>query len=64
MINGLRRFDVQYQGDTELQPIRSYENATLVRLLYRLSSALNERVSTALSSLQVPVPYYIYTYDA
>lgn len=47
MINGLRRFDVQYQGDTELQPIRSYENATLVRLLYRLSSALNERVSTA-----------------
>jgi len=55
---------VQYQGDTELQPIRSYENATLVRLLYRLSSALNERVSTALSSLQVPVPYYICTYDA
>ncbi|XP_001232199.4 sphingomyelin phosphodiesterase 4 isoform X2 [Gallus gallus] len=45
MINGLRRFDVQYQGDTELQPIRSYENATLVRLLYRLSSALNERLA-------------------
>jgi len=39
---------VQYQGDTELQPIRSYENATLVRLLFRLSSVLNERVSTAL----------------
>ncbi|XP_061866017.1 sphingomyelin phosphodiesterase 4 isoform X2 [Colius striatus] len=43
IINGLRRFEVQYQGDAELQPIRSYENATLVRLLFRLSSVLNER---------------------
>eukprot|EP00076_Gallus_gallus_P006531 XP_001232199.2 sphingomyelin phosphodiesterase 4 isoform X2 [Gallus gallus] len=51
MINGLRRFDVQYQGDTELQPIRSYENATLVRLLYRLSSALNERLADQMDVL-------------
>uniref|UniRef100_A0A8C3PY03 Sphingomyelin phosphodiesterase 4 n=1 Tax=Chrysolophus pictus TaxID=9089 RepID=A0A8C3PY03_CHRPC len=51
MINGLRRFDVQYQGDTELQPIRSYENATLVRLLYRLSSALNERFAEQMDVL-------------
>ncbi|XP_048819588.1 sphingomyelin phosphodiesterase 4 isoform X2 [Lagopus muta] len=51
MINGLRRFDVQYQGDTELQPIRSYENATLVRLLYRLSSALNERFAEQMEVL-------------
>uniref|UniRef100_A0A669PG75 Sphingomyelin phosphodiesterase 4 n=1 Tax=Phasianus colchicus TaxID=9054 RepID=A0A669PG75_PHACC len=51
MINGLRRFDVQYQGDTELQPIRSYENATLVRLLYRLSSALNERFAEQMNVL-------------
>ncbi|RMC06010.1 hypothetical protein DUI87_17555 [Hirundo rustica rustica] len=43
IINGLRRFELQYQGDTELQPIRSYENAALVRLLFRLSSVLNER---------------------
>lgn len=47
IINGLRRFDIQYQGDPELQPIRSYENALLVRLLYRLSSLLNDRVSGA-----------------
>ncbi|XP_015733556.1 sphingomyelin phosphodiesterase 4 isoform X2 [Coturnix japonica] len=51
MINGLRRFDVRYQGDTELQPIRSYENATLVRLLYRLSSALNERFAERMDML-------------
>ncbi|XP_032055029.1 sphingomyelin phosphodiesterase 4 isoform X2 [Aythya fuligula] len=51
MINGLRRFEVQYQGDTELQPIRSYENATLVRLLFRLSSALNERFADQMDML-------------
>ncbi|XP_071619372.1 sphingomyelin phosphodiesterase 4 isoform X2 [Heliangelus exortis] len=51
MINGLRRFEVQYQGDTELQPIRSYENATLVRLLFRLSSALNERFADQMEAL-------------
>uniref|UniRef100_A0A3Q2PWF3 Sphingomyelin phosphodiesterase 4 n=1 Tax=Fundulus heteroclitus TaxID=8078 RepID=A0A3Q2PWF3_FUNHE len=39
IINGLRRFEVQYQGDPELQPIRSYESALLVRL----SSLLNDR---------------------
>ncbi|XP_068450060.1 sphingomyelin phosphodiesterase 4 isoform X2 [Clinocottus analis] len=43
IISGLRRFDIQYQGDPELQPIRSYENALLVRLFYRISSLLNER---------------------
>ncbi|XP_030230280.1 sphingomyelin phosphodiesterase 4 isoform X3 [Gadus morhua] len=43
IINGLRRFEIQYQGDPELQPIRSYENAALVRLLYRASSLLNQR---------------------
>ncbi|KAM6052286.1 sphingomyelin phosphodiesterase 4 isoform 2-T2 [Chlamydotis macqueenii] len=51
IINGLRRFEVQYQGDTELQPIRSYENATLVRLLFRLSSALNERFADQMDVL-------------
>lgn len=55
IINGLRRFELQYQGDTELQPIRSYENAALVRLLFRLSSVLNERVSTALPALGFPL---------
>lgn len=45
IISGLRRFEVHYQGDPELQPIRSYENALLVRLFYRISSLVNERVS-------------------
>ncbi|XP_068094376.1 sphingomyelin phosphodiesterase 4 isoform X2 [Hyperolius riggenbachi] len=51
IINGLRKFDVQYQGDPELQPIRSYENATLVRLLYQVSQALNARFADTMDSL-------------
>ncbi|CAJ0929552.1 unnamed protein product [Ranitomeya imitator] len=51
IINGLRKFDLQYYGDPELQPIRSYENATLVRFLYQLSSVLNERFGSTLASL-------------
>ncbi|KAE8298910.1 Sphingomyelin phosphodiesterase 4 [Larimichthys crocea] len=47
IISGLRRFDIHYQGDPELQPIRSYENALLVRLFYRISSLINDRVSAA-----------------
>lgn len=44
MINGLRRFEIHYSGDPELQPIRSYENPSLVRLLYQLSTYLNAKV--------------------
>ena len=44
MMNGLRKFEVKYSGDPELQPIRSFENPTLVRLLYKLSTYLNEKV--------------------
>ncbi|MED6264043.1 sphingomyelin phosphodiesterase 4, neutral membrane (neutral sphingomyelinase-3) [Characodon lateralis] len=51
IINGLRRFEVQYQGDPELQPIRSYESALLVRLLYRVSSVLNDRFRLHMSAL-------------
>uniref|UniRef100_A0A8D3D7V8 Sphingomyelin phosphodiesterase 4 n=1 Tax=Scophthalmus maximus TaxID=52904 RepID=A0A8D3D7V8_SCOMX len=51
IINGLRRFDLQYQGDPELQPIRSYENALLVRLFYRISSLVNERYGGHMSAL-------------
>ncbi|XP_041079594.1 sphingomyelin phosphodiesterase 4-like isoform X2 [Polyodon spathula] len=51
MINGLRKFDIDYQGDPELQPIRSYEIAVLVRLLYRLSSLINERFAGEMQSL-------------
>ncbi|XP_068598527.1 sphingomyelin phosphodiesterase 4 [Brachionichthys hirsutus] len=51
IINGLRRFDIRYQGDPELQPIRSYESALLVRLLYRISVLLNERFGGHMNAL-------------
>ncbi|XP_062887768.1 sphingomyelin phosphodiesterase 4 isoform X1 [Mobula hypostoma] len=51
IINGLRRFNVEYQGDPELQPIRSYESRLLVRLLYRLSCAINQRFSAEMETL-------------
>ncbi|XP_070703197.1 sphingomyelin phosphodiesterase 4 isoform X1 [Pempheris klunzingeri] len=51
IISGLRRFDIHYQGDPELQPIRSYENALLVRLFYRISSLVNERFGGHMNAL-------------
>ncbi|KAM8819112.1 sphingomyelin phosphodiesterase 4 isoform 2-T2 [Rhynchonycteris naso] len=51
IINGLRRFDIEYQGDSELQPIRSYEIASLVRLLFRLSSTINHRFADQMVAL-------------
>ncbi|XP_055976666.1 sphingomyelin phosphodiesterase 4 isoform X2 [Sorex fumeus] len=51
IINGLRRFDIEYQGDSELQPIRSYEIAGLVRVLFRLSSAINHRFAGQMAAL-------------
>uniref|UniRef100_A0A672Z6H5 Sphingomyelin phosphodiesterase 4 n=1 Tax=Sphaeramia orbicularis TaxID=375764 RepID=A0A672Z6H5_9TELE len=51
IINGLRRFDIQYQGDPELQPIRSYENALLVRLFYRISSLVNNIFGAHMNAL-------------
>lgn len=51
IINGLRRFEIEYQGDSELQPIRSYENASLVRALFRLSSAINHRFAGQMVAL-------------
>lgn len=51
IINGLRRFNIQYQGDPELQPIRSYESALLVRLFYRISSLVNDRLGAHMNAL-------------
>ncbi|KAM6156340.1 sphingomyelin phosphodiesterase 4 [Rhynchocyon petersi] len=51
IINGLRRFEVEYQGDPELQPIRSYEIAGLVRVLFRLSSTINRRFAGQMAAL-------------
>ncbi|XP_006150473.1 sphingomyelin phosphodiesterase 4 isoform X1 [Tupaia chinensis] len=51
IINGLRRFEIEYQGDSELQPIRSYEITSLVRVLFQLSSAINRRFAGRMVAL-------------
>ncbi|KAI1900874.1 hypothetical protein AGOR_G00054340 [Albula goreensis] len=51
IINGLRRFEIEYQGDPELQPIRSYENAFLVRLFFWIASFVNQRLSRQMDAL-------------
>ncbi|XP_052393309.1 sphingomyelin phosphodiesterase 4 isoform X2 [Carassius gibelio] len=51
IINGLRRFEIEYQGDPELQPIRSYENAFLVRLMFQISSFINARFGEHMETL-------------
>ena len=43
-MNKMRKFDVMDQGDPDLQPIRSFENATLVRLLYHFCNFINTQV--------------------
>lgn len=50
IINGMRKFEISYQGDPDLQPIRSYECAFLVRLLYSISSFINARFSSVMLS--------------
>ncbi|KAL7844051.1 hypothetical protein SRHO_G00225900 [Serrasalmus rhombeus] len=51
IINGLRRFEIEYQGDPELQPIRSYENALLVRLLFKVSTFINDLMGDHMEAL-------------
>ncbi len=46
LMNGLRKFDIDYSGDPDLQPIRSFENPILVRAFHHLSVFLNSRVSS------------------
>lgn len=43
-MNKMRKFDVLYQGDPDLQPIRSFENGTLVRLLHHFCNFVNTQV--------------------
>jgi hypothetical protein len=40
-----RRKCIKYEGDPDLQPIKTTENAFLVRLLHQITSKLNEMVS-------------------
>ncbi|KAJ8401074.1 hypothetical protein AAFF_G00390310 [Aldrovandia affinis] len=53
IINGLRRFEIEYQGDPELQPIRSYESAVLVRLMFWVASLVNQRFRGHMDALCV-----------
>ncbi|KAJ8285844.1 hypothetical protein GJAV_G00031590 [Gymnothorax javanicus] len=53
IINGLRKFEIEYQGDPELQPIRTYENALLVRLLFWIATFLNQRFGGHMDALCV-----------
>nr|XP_006821103.1 PREDICTED: sphingomyelin phosphodiesterase 4-like [Saccoglossus kowalevskii] len=43
LMNGLKKFEIVYHGDPDLQPIRSFENPALVRFLYRVSSHINKQ---------------------
>ncbi|XP_048241168.1 sphingomyelin phosphodiesterase 4-like isoform X1 [Haliotis rufescens] len=51
VVNGLRKFDITYQGDPDLQPIRSFENATLVRILHQFCSFINCQFCGQINSL-------------
>ncbi|KAL4223981.1 sphingomyelin phosphodiesterase 4 [Mactra antiquata] len=51
LMNGLRKFDVVYHGDPDLQPIRSYENRLLVRVLYRFTAVINQMFHNEISGL-------------
>ena len=43
-MNKTAKFDICYQGDPDLQLIRSFENATAVRLLHHLCNYVNTQV--------------------
>ena len=46
VLTGARRFaNIEFQGDPELQPVRSFESEIAVTQLYKLSSSLNSKVS-------------------
>ena len=59
MMNGLRKFEVKYSGDPELQPICSFENPALVRLFYKLSTHLNEKVVDVFCSKTSSAPHFL-----
>lgn len=51
LMNKMRKFDVLYQGDPDLQPIRSFENGTLVRLLHHFCNFVNTQYGPAIQNL-------------
>ena len=56
MLAGARKFDVGYDGDPDLQPIRSYECAFLVRAMHDLSTFINSKVRFLDHDVQCPPP--------
>ncbi|XP_021346296.1 sphingomyelin phosphodiesterase 4-like isoform X2 [Mizuhopecten yessoensis] len=51
MMNRMKKFDVGYQGDPALQPIRSFENALLVRLLHQFCLFFNTHFHSEILNL-------------
>ncbi|CAL1546293.1 unnamed protein product [Lymnaea stagnalis] len=51
LINKQRKFDKFYVGDPDLLPIRSYENASLVRVLFYFCSFINSYFRSEMISL-------------
>lgn len=53
-----RRKCIKYEGDPDLQPIKSTENAFLVRLLHQITSKLNEMVCMNIPVIKLTLPKY------
>ncbi|GAB1597519.1 sphingomyelin phosphodiesterase 4-like [Argonauta hians] len=51
LMNKLRTSNVSYQGDPDLQPVRSFENAFLVQNLYNICCQVNNQCSSTINNL-------------
>ncbi|XP_031425852.1 sphingomyelin phosphodiesterase 4-like [Clupea harengus] len=51
IINEVRRFRVEYQGDPDLQPVRSYECTLLVELMAWIASHINKQFESQMGTL-------------
>ncbi|CAC5399827.1 SMPD4 [Mytilus coruscus] len=51
VINKMKRFEVMYSCCPDLQPIKSYENATTVRLLHQFCSYINTQFSNEIQTV-------------
>ncbi|XP_029644144.1 sphingomyelin phosphodiesterase 4 [Octopus sinensis] len=51
LMNRLRTANVSYQGDPDLQPVRSFENGFLVQNLYNICCQINNQCSTTIHNL-------------
>ncbi|RUS72110.1 hypothetical protein EGW08_020136 [Elysia chlorotica] len=51
LLNRERKFEEFYTGDPDIQPVRSYENTTMVRLLFHFCTFLNSYFEAELTEL-------------